>query len=126
MLGVKKSSDQRRVWCTGAVAEKPHQGLARLIDVVHDLANLPRATTIYAVSPWAEDSVAVVGPRDEPPSHLAYLLEVELAQEAVEVWSEWRGGRVPDDREACRAVIYYAEHDAYQPVDQDEPRGHCC
>jgi hypothetical protein len=33
----------------------------------------------------------------------------------VEVWSAWRNGQAPNDTEACGAVIYYAEHDAYEP-----------
>jgi hypothetical protein len=45
-----------------------------------------------------------------------YLLEVDLAREAVEVWSDWRGGTTPTSEEAALAVIHYAEHDAYQPL----------
>ena len=32
------------------------------------------------------------------------------------VWSAWRGGATPTVAEATAAVIFYAEHDAYQPV----------
>jgi len=46
-----------------------------------------------------------------------YLLEVDLAREAVEVWSAWRGGAIPSPEEATLAVIYYGEHDAFQPLE---------
>ena len=45
-----------------------------------------------------------------------YLLEVDLALETVAVWSDWRGGTTPTSEEVALAVIYYAEHDAYQPL----------
>jgi hypothetical protein len=35
----------------------------------------------------------------------------------VEVWSTWRDGATPTADEATLAIIYYAEHDAYQPVE---------
>jgi hypothetical protein len=44
---------------------------------------------------------------------LRYFLEVDLAREVVEVWIEWRDGRVPTIEEACAAIIHYAENDAY-------------
>jgi hypothetical protein len=45
-----------------------------------------------------------------------YLLEVNLALEVLEVWSAWRDGATPTAKDATIAVIYYGEHDAYQPV----------
>ena len=51
----------------------------------------------------------------------AYLLEVDLAVEVIEVWSEWRGGVVPTQMQAAQAVIHYAEHDAYEPLDDGWP-----
>lgn len=56
---------------------------------------------------------------DEPastPQGFAYLLEVSAAKDAVRVWSEWRQGRSPTVDEATDAVLYYAEHDAFQPT----------
>ena len=47
---------------------------------------------------------------------MSYLLEVSLAKEVVQVWSEWRDGRRPTAIDKCEAVIYYAEHDAYLPA----------
>ncbi|MFD0730914.1 hypothetical protein [Planotetraspora mira] len=49
------------------------------------------------------------------PDH-AHLLKVGIAQEVVEVWSAWRDGAPPTPEEATLAIIYYAEHDAYQSV----------
>ena len=46
-----------------------------------------------------------------------YLLEVQLAKDVMETWSEWRDGRASTIYEACAAVVYYSEHDAYIPVE---------
>ncbi len=56
----------------------------------------------------------------EPPASAAgmdYLLEVSLARDALRVWSEWREGRSPSMEEQIDAVVYYAENDAFQPVE---------
>jgi hypothetical protein len=72
--------------------------------------------------PWLPSAEAVVLRGDAVPEGVItssghrYLLEVDLAIEAVEVWSEWRAGAIPTPEEATNAVIYYGEHDAYQPV----------
>jgi len=50
------------------------------------------------------------------PEVYEYFLEVDLVREVLEVWSAWRNGQIPTTNEACTAVIYYAEHDAYQPA----------
>ena len=55
---------------------------------------------------------------DEPPAEWQYLLEVLIAWEVLEVWSAWRSERAPSVDEACSAIIYYAENDAYQPEDE--------
>ena len=34
----------------------------------------------------------------------------------LEVWSAWRGGRIPTPEECAEVVIHYAERDAYLPV----------
>ena len=46
---------------------------------------------------------------------LKYFLEVEIAREAIDVWRNWRGGRVPSLDEKLEAVTYYAENDALLP-----------
>lgn len=48
---------------------------------------------------------------------MKYLLEVSLVRDALRVWSEWRQGRVPSIEEQIGAVVYYANHDAFQPLD---------
>jgi hypothetical protein len=99
-----------------------------LLEVVNSLRDIPagdrfsKGPTIYGRLPWAPSADAVVLQGDETPPGLVtasghhYVLEVHLAIEAVEIWSEWRGGIIPTPEEAMQAVIYYAEHDAYQPV----------
>jgi hypothetical protein len=56
----------------------------------------------------------------EPPSSaqgMEYLLEVVLARDVVRVWSQWRDGRVPTLEEKVAAIVYYAKHDAFLPVE---------
>jgi hypothetical protein len=48
---------------------------------------------------------------------MRYLLEVELARQAIVTWSGWRAGRVPGSDDKAEAVVYYAEHDAFMPVE---------
>lgn len=52
-----------------------------------------------------------------------YMLEADLVKEVIEVWSEWGEGRTPALAEAVGAVIWYAEHDAYQRTDSDAGDG---
>ena len=99
-----------------------------LLEVIVALRDVPlgdgfsAGPTIYAKHPWTSESDAVVlaganvpdGVTTESGHH--YLLEVNLAIEAVEVWSEWRAAVIPSPEEATSAVIYYAENDAYQPL----------
>jgi len=93
----------------------------RFGDVVQSLATRDPGLTIYTATtrPLSEDSPAVVVMEGEPiPANLAYLLEVSLAAEVLEVWSDWRAGRAPSPSEAVAAVEWYADHDAYLPVDE--------
>jgi len=95
-----------------------------LADLMERLDRLDDELTIYAEEDpdWSADSPAVACPEPESgglPDEargMSYLLEVSLAKEVVQVWSEWRGGREPTVAEKCAAVIYYAEHDAYLPA----------
>jgi hypothetical protein len=90
-----------------------------LVDVARDLAELPRQAIIYV--PRDELVVSKSTPallvlaEDESPASWRYLLEVLIAREVLEVWSAWRDGRIPSVEEACEAIIYYADNDAYQP-----------
>jgi hypothetical protein len=95
--------------------------MARLADVVSALASADPAATIYAAPPFTPESdatIVVAGDEALRPAGFAYLLEVELAHQVLEVWSAWRDGRQPAPDEAANAVIYYAQRDAYEPVDQ--------
>ncbi|CCH16949.1 hypothetical protein [Micromonospora lupini] len=83
-------------------------------EVVQGLGQLDGGV-IYASRPWRADSVAEVHDDEQPARHHEYLLEVDLAQEVLKVWSLWRDGRQPTALEAVGAVIYYAEHDVHQP-----------
>jgi hypothetical protein len=48
---------------------------------------------------------------------LSYVLKVQLAKEAMEVWSSWRAGKVPSPRNKFDAVMFYSRHDAYLRVE---------
>jgi len=48
---------------------------------------------------------------------LSYFLEVALAREAIDVWRRGRPGRAPSLDDQVAAVRYYAENDAWLPVD---------
>jgi hypothetical protein len=95
--------------------------MTTLSDLVRSARELDPKATIFAERPWREDSramlvsAAVDDVRDEP-NGMAYLLEVALAQEVLEVWSAWRNGTVPTTAESVEAVVHYADHDAYLPV----------
>lgn len=54
---------------------------------------------------------------EEPPAGTEYLLEVSTMKNVLKVWSAWRNGAQPTIEQAYEAVLYYASHDAYQPVD---------
>ena len=76
--------------------------------------------TLYAERPWTPDSRVVVleGQGVSPTEHpgFDYLLEVDLAVEVLEVWSERQSGRLPTPDEAALAIIHYAQNDAFQPA----------
>ena len=47
---------------------------------------------------------------------LSEVLMVDLAKQAIEVWSQWRNGQVPTPEEKLAAVMHYSEYDSYLPV----------
>ena len=49
-------------------------------------------------------------------STLTEVLMVYLAQEAIEVWANWRR-RTPNRLQKFEAVMYYAQNDAYFPLE---------
>lgn len=93
-----------------------------LREVIARLDEFSDEETIYAESatPTARAVVAAepVG-RDGPPavSGLSYLLEVALAREALDVWRRWRPGQTPSLDDQVAAVTYYAENDAWLPIE---------
>src|SRR5215831_12940529 len=92
-----------------------------LAAVVENIDDVDPELIMHAVRPWSEQSpiwAAHLDETDNAPDGFEYMLEVELAQDAIEVWSLWREDQVPTTAEACGAVIWYAEHDAYQPTEQ--------
>ena len=102
-------------------------------DLVARLDELADDLTIYAEGGSSAGAgsraVAVIGPEggefvlaEDPELH--YLLEVDLAREAVQVWSAWRDGREPTLEERCEAILHYARNDAYlRPPEDLELRG---
>ena len=94
-------------------------------DVLSRLEELDDELSIYAERrpEWSPESRAVlVDATDEasaPPEEegLEYFLEVDLAREAVEVWSQWRDGATPTPEDRFAAVTHYAVYDAYLPVE---------
>ncbi|MDH6115596.1 hypothetical protein P3T36_007740 [Kitasatospora sp. MAP12-15] len=88
-----------------------------LISLIAGLDGLDPAAVIYAAKPWSAASMAVLCSGDGPSEVLPYLLEVELAQDAVDAWSQWRAGQRPTEAEKCQAIIHYAEFDAFEPVE---------
>jgi len=54
-----------------------------------------------------------------PPPGMRVLLSVEDARDVLATWSRWRQGRAPTVAEAVRAIVHYAENDAYITTDMD-------
>ena len=101
----------------------------RLIDVISHLDEYSDELTIYSRPQPTPQSEAVVLAETEDDSTcpagaggLHYVLEVFIAKEVIDVWQEWRG-RAPTPDEACRAVLHYAKHDAYEPLPPAEGNG---
>lgn len=97
-----------------------------LIEIIQILDKLDDNSIIYITSgiSVSPDTEATIGRLDEyvenekPPEGLEYFLEVPIAKEVLEVWSEWIHGKIPEKSEKYEAVIYYVEHDAYLPIDE--------
>jgi hypothetical protein len=96
----------------------------KLIDLVSRLDAVNEKLTIYTpnrkkATPTS-DVVLAYQPEDgtvpDAAAGMQYFLEVSVAKEAVEVWSEWRGSHRPTPNEAADAIIYYAKYDAFLPV----------
>jgi hypothetical protein len=90
-----------------------------LRDVIARLDEFSDDDTIYfeEAAPDARAVVAAEPDDGSAPDGLSYLIEVDLAREAIDVWCEWRPGRTPSSADRVAAVTYYAEHDAWVPVE---------
>jgi hypothetical protein len=92
-----------------------------LSDVIARLNEFDDDQTIYVTKNAPDAEAEVNFPPDDGSMNSAngvhYLLEVFLAKEAIQVWSEWRAGRLPMLDEKIQAVVYYAENDAYMPAE---------
>jgi hypothetical protein len=88
-------------------------------DLLEEIDHLYRKATIYVRNGPIDDSTesVVLAEGEAPPPGFKYLLEVYLAKEALEAWSEWRGGKRPSRAERTAAVAHYASHDAYLPTE---------
>ena len=97
-----------------------------LLEVAENLHSLDNSETIFAKRnpAWSETSEAILcetSATDSVPAEsegFEYFLEVHVAKETVEVWSEWRDGRQPTISEKLEAMIYYAEQDSWLPTDE--------
>jgi hypothetical protein len=92
-----------------------------LSDVIRDLDRLDDDDTIYAEAPAGSARAVVArepddGTLPQEAIGLHYFLEVDVAKDAIRVWSEWRGV-TPSADEKLAAVIYYAVNDAFLPTD---------
>lgn len=95
----------------------------KLKEILGRLECFEEGQTIYIKKGrWSGESEAFVAfePDDgsSPPGAdgMEYLLELDLAIEVLEVWSEWRDGREPTLQEKVEAVIHYAREDTYLPA----------
>jgi hypothetical protein len=88
-----------------------------LREIVGVLDELDDEAVIYTdgSSPAARAAVTTVEEASE--AGLRYFLEVALARDAVDVWSAWRDGAEPTLDDKLMAISYYANNDAYLPVD---------
>ncbi|KAB2346896.1 hypothetical protein [Actinomadura rudentiformis] len=90
-----------------------------------DLAETDDDLTVFASEPWTADSDATATPNPDDiarpdPQGRTYLLEISLIHDVLETWSAHHAGARPSPQQACEAVIYYAEHDAYL-IPDDNP-----
>jgi hypothetical protein len=108
------------------------EGSLTLAQVVQGLDGYDDELMIWArartdLADLAPDTEAVVAPELEDgrvwweERGLSYVLEVELAKEAIQVWCQWRDGAEPSAAQRCAAIIHYAVNDAYLEVGADEP-----
>jgi hypothetical protein len=100
-----------------------------LYEVAEQLDSFPDDQTIYAVGHyegWGPDTFATVrvAPDDGRIRHvfdgieMCYVLEINLAKEIVEAYQVHHGVSALSTEQKLRAIIYYAENDAYLLPDE--------
>jgi hypothetical protein len=97
------------------------RGPVRLEQLVRELGEFGDELVLFAPAGSAvtsQTSIYLIDEEaEEPPAGTDYLLEVRTLKNVLKVWSAWRNGAKPTTEQACEAVLWYADHDAYQPVD---------
>jgi hypothetical protein len=96
--------------------------ISQLLEAYDDLAEADTELTVYARKPWTADSdaIAVSDYTTWPDAQgRTYLLEVFLIHDVLETWIAHHADARPTPQQACNAVIYYAEHDAYLIPNED-------
>ena len=100
-----------------------------LMDVIKNLDKFSDDEAIYATRDgrqWKPESEARVAeetqdgklPATTANIELEYFLEIHIAKEAIRVLQKWSNNSASSTEAMARAVIYYAEHDAFIPVEQ--------
>jgi hypothetical protein len=59
------------------------------------------------------------GPTCPVDPSLSEVLTAAQARDVVEVWASWRGGLAPSPEARFDAVMFYAQHGAYFPLETD-------
>ena len=96
-----------------------------LRDVIENLSKYTDTLAIYAAPRWEPSSRALVvaepddGSLPRTASGLTYFMEVSQAREVADVWRRCRPGVEPSANDLCEAMLYYARHDAHEPVFED-------
>lgn len=100
------------------------ESMTSLADIVGQVDGYDSDAVIFVEAPWGGDARATVVAADDAEAGLMaeqqgmnYFLEVHLAREMLEVWSAWRDNRRPSLADAVAASIYYAQRDAFIPMD---------
>lgn len=92
-----------------------------IMEIISRLDQIDDSLTICAFKDpsWRPESPAELCPANRAPAgcKFPYFLEISIAKNVLRAWSYARNGRLPDLSECCRALIYYAENDAYIPTE---------
>jgi hypothetical protein len=90
-------------------------------EIIRGLDDLSDDLTICAARTptWTAENQADLCTADAAPQacKYSYFLEVSVAKDVLRAWSFARRGAIPDFKSRCHAIIYYAENDAYLPLD---------